>query len=160
CMMPRIRFWQLIAAALAAIAVILLLRPHAADAPNEPASAYGGQRVWLGAPGGRTKALVFRGANVSEHPDLIIVLHGDAPSERPGYHYRFAADIAEALPNTIVVGLLRPGYTDPVGDHSDGEHGLTTGDNYTPAVVAQLAAAIAQLQAQLHPARTTLVGHS
>ena len=155
----KLPIWRFVGLAALALVAIMLVHPHD-NPPNELASAYGGERVWLGSVGAHTKALIFRDAAVSANPDLIIVLHGDAPTERPGYHYRFAAEIARALPNTIAAGILRPGYTDPTGDRSDGERGLTTGDNYTPAVIDQLAAAIAQLQTRLHPARTTLIGHS
>lgn len=148
-----------IAAAAVFFVVVMLVGPHG-NPPNEPTSAFGGERVWLDPAGSRTKALLFRSESISRHPDLIVVLHGDAPKERPGYQYRFAAHVAAALPDTVAAGLLRPGYTDPTGDRSEGERGRATADNYTPAVIAQLAGAIAQLQAQVHPGRTILVGHS
>ncbi|MES2441464.1 MAG: alpha/beta fold hydrolase [Pseudomonadota bacterium] len=91
---------------------------------------------------------------------LIVVLHGDAPAARPGYHYDFARAAAAAVPNSVAVGLLRPGYEDPAGKRSPGVRGTTTGDNYTPDRVAAVAAAIRKLQRRYRSARTILVGHS
>ncbi|MEI9928788.1 MAG: alpha/beta fold hydrolase [Sphingomonas sp.] len=91
---------------------------------------------------------------------LIIVLHGDAPFAKPGYHYAFAAAAAAAVPDSIAIGLLRPGYEDPAGHRSPGERGLATGDNYTPDRIAAVADAIRRLQRRYRHARTILVGHS
>lgn len=124
------------------------------------ASTYGGETVWLQTPTGRLKALVFRGSDVGRHPRLIVVLHGDAPFDRPGYQYRFAASAARAMDEAVVAAILRPGYTDPTGDKSDGERGMTTGDNYTPAVVDAIDAGVRQLAQTYHADGVTLVGHS
>jgi len=91
---------------------------------------------------------------------LIVVLHGDAPSAKPGYHYTFARSAAAAVPNSVAVGLLRPGYEDPQGKRSPGVRGTTTGDNYTPDRIAAVARAIRKLQRRYRTARTILVGHS
>lgn len=91
---------------------------------------------------------------------LIIVLHGDAPLARPGYHYDFARAAAAAVPDSVAVGLLRPGYEDPAGKRSPGVRGTTTGDNYTADRIAAVAAAIRKLQQRYRSARTILVGHS
>ncbi len=91
---------------------------------------------------------------------LIVVLHGDAPTVKPGYHYDFASAAAAAVPLSAAAGLLRPGYEDPAGHRSPGERGLTTGDNYTPDRVAAIADAIRRLQRRYSHARTILIGHS
>lgn len=129
-------------------------------AAQTPLRALGGETVWLHGHAGRVKALVFRSADAGAHPRLIVVLHGDSPHEPPGYQYRFAAAAAQALHHVVVAGILRPGYGDPLGDRSDGERGLTTGDNYTIAVADDVAGAAAQLHARFATEGVTLVGHS
>ena len=64
------------------------------------------------------------------------------------------------MTDVVAVGLLRPGYADPFGRRSDPQSGPATGNNYTPAVTAQMAGAIAELKARYHPSRVILVGHS
>lgn len=91
---------------------------------------------------------------------LIVVLHGDAPATKPDYHYAFARSAAEAVPESIAVALLRPGYEDPQGHRSPGERGETTGDNYTADRIAAVADTIRHLQRRYGQARTVLVGHS
>lgn len=59
----------------------------------------------------------------------MIVLHGDAPRSKPDYQETFAAQAATGR-DVVAIGLLRPGYTDPKGNVSEGERGQTTGDNY------------------------------
>jgi pimeloyl-ACP methyl ester carboxylesterase len=119
----------------------------------------GGDTVWISTPLGRLKVQVYR-YGASTHGPLIVVLHGDAPLNRPGYQYRFADSAARALPGATVAAILRPGYTDPAGDTSQGQRGMTTGDNYTPRVVDAVAEAIVQLAAREQSTRVTLVGHS
>lgn len=115
---------------------------------------------WLATDLGCLHFKSFAGDSLSEHPNLVIVLHGDAPFNKPGYHYRMAQRIAQTNKNTIAVGILRPGYTDPENYTSAGERGITTGDNYTPEVIAALEMAIADLQKRYQPQKTLLVGHS
>ena len=91
---------------------------------------------------------------------LIVVLHGDAPFTKPDYHYDFARSVTAAVPDSVAVGLLRPGYEDPGGHRSPGERGTTTGDNYTADRIRAVADAIRQLQRRYRNARTVLVGHS
>jgi pimeloyl-ACP methyl ester carboxylesterase len=91
---------------------------------------------------------------------LIVVLHGDAPFAKPDYQYPFAASAAAAVPNSVAVALLRPGYEDPQGHRSPGERGQTTGDNYTPERIDAVAGAVRSLQRRYGLARTVLVGHS
>ncbi|CAB5103747.1 hypothetical protein D3OALGA1CA_4717 [Olavius algarvensis associated proteobacterium Delta 3] len=63
----------------------------------------------------------FSSTSINSELNLVVVLHGDAPPpyENPSYHYRFAAKVAAENKNVLAVGLLRPGYTDPTGNHSD-----------------------------------------
>jgi pimeloyl-ACP methyl ester carboxylesterase len=102
----------------------------------------------------------FKNANITASPVLVIVIHGDAPFNKPGYQYTAAHTIALQNNNTIAVGLLRPGYTDPDGNTSAGVKGLTTGDNYTPGNINAIAQAIERLKKLYHPKKTILVGHS
>jgi predicted esterase len=103
---------------------------------------------------------VFESKNVSAHPHLVIVLHGDAPFVMPTYQYEFARKAAAALNDAVVVGLLRPGYKDGRGGASEGERGLIPGDNYTSDRIASIATAARKLIQSYHARDLTLVGHS
>jgi pimeloyl-ACP methyl ester carboxylesterase len=102
----------------------------------------------------------YRSATGAAHPDLVVVLHGDAPFEAPSYQYAAARIIAGRTDSVVAIGLLRPGYTDAEGFRSSGVRGHTVGDNYTPEVVDAIAAAIGALRDAYHPAHIVLVGHS
>ncbi|UIJ44408.1 lysophospholipase [Sphingomonas cannabina] len=91
---------------------------------------------------------------------LIVVLHGDAPTAPPSYQYAAARTFAAAVPESAVVAVLRPGYSDAAGHRSVGERGLTTGDNYTADRIAAVAQTIGALRQRYPHARTILVGHS
>ncbi len=103
---------------------------------------------------------VYKSEGLTNNPTLVIVLHGDAPFNKPGYQYATAKIIAGQNKNTIAVGMLRPGYTDPDGNRSAGTRGLTTGDNYTPENINAIAEVIAYLKKLYHPSKTILAGHS
>jgi pimeloyl-ACP methyl ester carboxylesterase len=120
-------------------------------------AAYGGRTLWLETSVGRLKAIQYGDA---VGVPLIVVLHGDAPFERPDYQYRFAAAAARSLPGENVVAILRPGYQDPTGDASQGARGMSTGDNYTPEVIAALDQAVRARARATKASRVTLVGHS
>jgi predicted esterase len=90
---------------------------------------------------------------------LIVVLHGDAPFNKPDYQYAFA-ERAASHGDFIAAAILRPGYSDPSGDTSDGIRGQTSGDNYTADRIAMIVAAIHDLQSEYNPRATVLVGHS
>ena len=107
----------------------------------------------------RIKAKVYENARLSQHPILVIVVHGDSPDEPPTYQYRFAERAAAAIPDAVVAAVLRPGYSDGE-DSSDGMRGYTTGDNWTPEVVNALATVLAELKDRYRPRRAILVGHS
>jgi dipeptidyl aminopeptidase/acylaminoacyl peptidase len=140
-----VRLW-----ALAGLAAVLLLAG--------PAAAR--QAVSLGPAGASTVGLAWRGARAGAHPPLIVVLHGDAPQGPPSYQYRFAENAAAARPDAVVLALLRPGYADPAGRRSGGRRGWTTGDNYTPEVLDQLAGAILEARRRYAASDVVLVGHS
>ena len=115
---------------------------------------------WVGAAGHRLWTQVYPSPQLSAHPTLLLVLHGDAPFNKPDYQYTVARQVAQANPNVVAVALLRPGYTDPAGHQSDGERGETTGDNYPPAVIDAIAAALTTLKARYHAGRVVVAGHS
>jgi pimeloyl-ACP methyl ester carboxylesterase len=102
----------------------------------------------------------YSARQLSDTPALVVVLHGDAPRGKPDYHYRFAAMVAERNADVVAVGLLRPGYTDPAGNTSDGVRGLTTGDNYNARNTDSIAAAISELERRWHARKVVVVGHS
>jgi len=102
----------------------------------------------------------YKSAVISSRPNLVIVIHGDAPFNNPGYQYVLAKMLAAENSNTIAVGLLRPGYTDPNNNKSPGKKGLTTGDNYTAPIVDDIAAAITNLKTLYNPGKTIIAGHS
>ena len=120
-----------------------------ADGPAEPP-----------APANGLYSQSFGNTPAKQVRTLIVVLHGDAPTTKPDYHYTFARAASEAVPNSVAVALLRPGYEDPQGHRSPGERGETTGDNYTADRIGAVAATIRHLQRRYGLARTVLVGHS
>ncbi|MBV9182737.1 MAG: prolyl oligopeptidase family serine peptidase [Acidobacteria bacterium] len=123
-----------------------------------------GSPLWLRANGLRLKAKIYESLNLSDHPVLVLVLHGDLLGVRTlpviAYHYVFAQRAAVGVSNVVVAALLRPGYRDETGERSEGQQGEATGDNYTPEVVDAVAEAIEQLKTKFHAAHTVLVGHS
>jgi predicted esterase len=107
-----------------------------------------------------TKIRTYRSADVSDKPILVVALHGDSPFNNPGYQYRFAKLVANKNSNVISVGMLRPGYTDPLGRTSDGVKGDAIGDNYDKKRVNQVAQAITELKKLYSPSKVILAGHS
>ena len=108
----------------------------------------------------RIKAKVYENARLSQHPILLIVVHGDESDGSPAtYHYRFAQMAAATMSDTVVAAVLRPGYSDGE-DRSDGMRGLTSGDNWTPEVVNAVADVLAELKGRYHPRRVIGIGHS
>ncbi len=91
---------------------------------------------------------------------LIVVIHSDSPDAPPTGQYEAARAFAAAVPASIAVAILRPGYDDEAGNSSPGERGLGVGDNYTRARIDTIAAAIRALQRRYPAARTVLVGQS
>jgi pimeloyl-ACP methyl ester carboxylesterase len=107
----------------------------------------------------RIKSKIYENTRLSQHPILVIVVHGDSPDGPPTYQYRFAERAAAAISDAVVAAVLRPGYSDGE-DSSDGMRGFTTGDNYTPEVVNAVATVLSELRDRYHPRRVILVGHS
>jgi pimeloyl-ACP methyl ester carboxylesterase len=107
----------------------------------------------------RLKSKIYENARLSQHPILVIVVHGDSPDGPPTYQYRFAERAAAAISDAVVAAVLRPGYSDGE-DSSDGMRGFTTGDNYTPEVINAVATVLSELKDRYHPRRVILVGHS
>jgi len=124
------------------------------------ASESQGETLWLLEHGLRLKIKIFRSEKLLAHPRLIVVLHGDSPFGPPSYQYAFARSVAAQIENVVVAAVLRPGYSDGSGQKSDGVRGETTGDNYTPAVVDEIAGAVEELKLKFRPTETILVGHS
>ena len=118
-----------------------------------------GQPIIAGTVGHRLAGRAF-GAKSGAATALAVVLHGDAPFSNPSYQYKFAAEVANGAPDTIVVALLRPGYRDPFGAKSDGDRGFATGENYTAEVIDDVAAAVRDLKAKYSAPLVILVGHS
>jgi pimeloyl-ACP methyl ester carboxylesterase len=154
------------AAALLALVAFLLLIGYQLIAVrgtfvrSRPASTTGGTPVLIGAPNHRIEGRFYLTNTPSPNAPLVIVLHGDAPYIKPGYQYFFASQLADALPGTRVVALLRPGYSDPYGGKSDGDRGFAVGENYTRGVIDELAAATEQLKSKWGVSRIILIGHS
>jgi len=137
---------------------------HPANISQQGEASPVGETMWVKANGLRLKTDIHRSPRLSSHPILVVVLHGDLLGVRSipstTYHYVFAQQAAAKMNDLVAVAVLRPGYRDASGEHSDGEQGLTTGDNYTPEVVDAVAQAIDQLKAKFHPSHTVLAGHS
>jgi pimeloyl-ACP methyl ester carboxylesterase len=155
---------RIISAALAGFvllgAVLIGTDPSALAQPTVPAQTPtdSGTTLWVTTTQ-RIKSKIYENSRLSQHPILVIVVHGDSPDEPPTYQYRFAQRAAASIPDTVVAAFLRPGYSDGE-DRSDGLRGLTTGDNWTPEVVNAVATVLSELKSRYHPRAAILVGHS
>jgi pimeloyl-ACP methyl ester carboxylesterase len=108
----------------------------------------------------RIKSKIYENARLSQHPILVVVVHGDSSDgSPPTYQYRFAERAAATISDAVVAAVLRPGYGDGE-DTSEGLRGFSTGDNYTPEVVNAVATVLSELKDRYHPRRVILVGHS
>ena len=132
-----------------------------AQAAGDPPAA---QTLWVQGGKLKLKTTIYESPKMSEHPVLIVVLHGDLLGVRElppsTYHYIFADQVTRMNDNVIAAGMLRPGYRDHSGERSEGQLGRATGDNYTQDRVDAVAAGIEELKARFHPGHTILVGHS
>jgi dienelactone hydrolase len=115
-------------------------------------------RDWVAGGGQCLHIKTFRSRELSDHPRLIVAIHGDF--DHADEQDLWAQKVADENQNVVVVGLLRPGYTDPEGHRSSGKRGLTTGDNYTPEVIDAIADAIGTLARRHGAARILIAGHS
>ena len=119
----------------------------------------GGVTRWIDVPGGQLKTRVHTRGAAPEAPILVLVLHGDLPEPPPSYQYEFAKNIADTT-GIVAAGVLRPGYSDPVGDRSSGDMGRAVADNYTPEVIDAVASAVRALATERDARAVVLVGHS
>jgi pimeloyl-ACP methyl ester carboxylesterase len=116
--------------------------------------------VWvLGGPF-RLRVRVFTQVIAAAPGTLVVVLHGDSPFANPGYQDVFASRVAREHAEVVVAAILRPGYTDPQGNTSEGERGQATGDNYNARNTDAVAQAIEELIRRYRVERTVVVGHS
>ena len=102
----------------------------------------------------------FKSDSIGSNPNLVILLHGDAPFNPPSYHNELGEILQNQTKNTISVAILRPGYEDSEGNRSEGIKGNTTGDNYTRDVVDNLIEVIKRLKERYQPNQVLIVGHS
>jgi pimeloyl-ACP methyl ester carboxylesterase len=116
-----------------------------------------GTARWVTVGEQRIKTRVHASTDVGEESTLVLALHGDRGGRGT---YVFSRRAAAAIDNVVVAAVVRPGYTDEVGDRSDGERGLRVGDNYTAEVVDVIAEVISDLKASFGASRVVVVGHS
>ncbi|MBR0552085.1 hypothetical protein J7S20_06175 [Sphingomonadaceae bacterium LXI357] len=90
---------------------------------------------------------------------MIVVLHGDAP-DAASDSYHFARTASQKIPDSAVVTLLRPGYSDAEGNRSPGERGHMTGDALTPDRIRTVGDDIERLKTRYPQSDVILVGHS
>jgi len=95
-----------------------------------------------------------------ENPILVVAVHGDAPFHEPDHQYAFAGKVAATHRDVVAVGLLRPGYTDPEGNRSDGERGQATGDNLNATNTEAIAGAIGGLKRRWNACKVVVAAHS
>src|SRR5438552_1223502 len=61
-----------------------------------------GETLWV-TTSQRIKSKIYENARLSQHPILVVVVHGDASDGSPStYHYRFAERAAAAIPDAVV----------------------------------------------------------
>lgn len=122
----------------------------------------GGQRIWVQSGPDRLYARAYESGGLGAHPVLVVVLHGDGPPpyQFPNYQYVFASTVAAGNQNIVAVGLLRPGYTDPQGHHSQGCSGQRDGDNWSAQNTDVIADAISALKRRYRASQVIVAGHS
>jgi pimeloyl-ACP methyl ester carboxylesterase len=116
--------------------------------------------AWVRGGDYRLKISTFKSEPLSKRPVLVLVIHGDAPFHPPDYQNAFAAKVASSNKDVVAIGLLRPGYTDPQGNKSDGERGEAVGDNYNAKNTDAIANAIEELKRRWDARRVVVAGHS
>jgi pimeloyl-ACP methyl ester carboxylesterase len=124
------------------------------------AQAVDSSLVWVQTTSFRLRVRVFTQVIAAAPGMLVVVLHGDSPFGNPGYQDVFAYRVAREHAEVVAAAVLRPGYTDPQGNTSDGERGQTTGDNYNARNTDAVAQAIEELAQRYRATRTIVVGHS
>lgn len=157
--------WLSAAGAVLVVAIVFLFGWYGSAARSTSASDPGactraGDSTWIRGGPFCLHTRTYRGALAGGAPQLVVVLHGDAPFNNPTYQYALARNVAAANPEVVAVAILRPGYTDGDGVRSAGPRGHTSGDNYTPEVADAIASAVTALARLHHASRVVLVGHS
>lgn len=117
-------------------------------------------KSWVQGGPFRLRMRLFASKETSASPILMVVIHGDAPFNDPGYQYIFAAKAAATHRDLIAVGLLRPGYTDPQGNRSEGERGESVGDNFNVTNTEAIADAIDELKHRWNARKVVVAAHS
>jgi len=118
------------------------------------------EQSWVQGGPYRLRISTFVSEGKSESPILVVVVHGDAPFNEPNYQYEFAANVAATHRDVVAVGLLRPGYTDPQGNRSDGERGQATGDSLNVTNTEAIAGAIGGLKRRWNARKVVVAAHS
>ena len=119
-----------------------------------------GEQSWIQGGPYRLGIRTFESEDISENPVLMVVIHGDAPFNEPEYQYVFAGKVAMANSDVVAVGLLRPGYTDPQGNRSDGERGESVGDSINVINTEAIADAIDGLRGRWNARKVVVAAHS
>lgn len=141
------------------IGVCLFLSCSAAFAKGCP-QADGISRV-----DGQTECLLIQTTMQTIKPEknpkarnLLVYLHGD--SSRGGLfdrHFKYFKPFAS--PDTVFVGMIRPGYADSKQNTSTGDK-MGGGDNYTAHNVDAVANALQELKTKYKARRLVVVGYS
>jgi pimeloyl-ACP methyl ester carboxylesterase len=118
------------------------------------------EQSWVQGGPYRLRMSAFFSEEKSETPILVVVVHGDAPFNEPDYQYEFAANVAATHRDVVAVGLLRPGYTDPQGNRSDGERGQASGDSLNVTNTEAIAVAIGELKRRWNARKAVVAAHS
>ncbi len=118
------------------------------------------EQSWVQGGPYRLRISTFVSEGKSESPILVVVVNGDAPFHEPDYQYEFAANVAATHRDVVAVGLLRPGYTDPQGNRSDGERRQATGDSLNVTNTEAIAGAIGGLKRRWNARKVVVAAHS
>ena len=90
---------------------------------------------------------------------LIVLMHGDVSGGGPAkYMHPFALQVSQRYPQSKVVSLLRPGYSD--GSLTSPGNNYNRRDQYTAENNRLVAETIANLKAANPDAKTIVMGHS
>ncbi len=118
------------------------------------------EQLWVQGGPYRLRMSAFVSEEKCENPILVVAVHGDAPFHEPDHQYAFAGKVAATHRDVVAVGLLRPGYTDPQGNRSDGERGQATGDNLNATNTEAIAGAIGGLKRRWNARKVVVAAHS
>ena len=77
-----------------------------------------------------------------------------------GRHPALIDQVEATHRDVVAVGLLRPGYTDPQGNRSDGERGEAAGDNWNVTNTEAIADAIGGLKRRWNARKVVVAAHS